>query len=183
MPSGKARSWRPSLQWSRVNTKRLRRLPFRRRTHLNFHRLVVERKVGEEEHEDDEEYASSLSSLLALDVATPLPLLSSQDCRLPEATEAKPPHPSLTILPPPPSSVARPWDRARSMRSEEGKGRKGFALGREEGGGWPLRDGGTVVISSKIRSNGRGKIGYGFDCPTRIIFPFFGNKKLIKKSF
>lgn len=167
MPSGRARSWRPSLQWSRVNTKRLRRLPFRRRIHLNFHRLVVEREVGEEEHEDDEEEASSLFPLLALEVATPLPLLSSQDCRLPEASEAKNPHPSLTILPPPPSR-----DRARSMRSEERKGERGLIWkGRRR---WMAIEGRWHAGNFKhFRSNGRAKIGYGFDCSTRIIFLFF----------
>lgn len=158
MPSGRANSCRHSLPRSGVNTKRPRLPPLRKRTPLILHRFLVKREADEEEYEDDEEEASSLSFLLVLEVATPLPLLSSWDRRPHSVSQATPPPPPTTLSPPPPSTVARPRDRARSMRSG---GEKGFDLGNGE-----KRDGGTVVISNGMRSNGRGKSFYSSDCAT-----------------
>lgn len=116
MPSGRASSCRHSLPRSGVKTKRPRLPALRKRTPLILHRFPVKRDADEEEYEDDEEEVPSLSFLLVLEVATPLPLLSSWDRRPPVVSQATPP--PTTLSPPPPSTVAWPWDRARSMRCE-----------------------------------------------------------------
>ena len=94
MPSGRARSWRPSSTRPTWGSHRLWLLLLKR---------IPVRCVRWREEENEEEDASSLSVLLVLELETHLPLSSGCHRRI------------LTVAQ---STAALPFDRAHSMRDE-----------------------------------------------------------------